>query len=136
MKKVLPLALIFSFQFVGASTFENDLTNAAHERTTHQVNYDGRYISIQYPNGDVPDNIGVCTDLIIRSYRSLGSDLQKLVHEDMLVNFSLYPSKRIWRLSKTDKNIDHRRVPNLQVFFSRFGQVLTISKKIKDYHSG
>lgn len=116
--------------------FERDIVKAAIERTKHEVRYDGSYHSIPYPEGDVPANIGVCTDVIIRSYRAIGTDLQVLVHEDMAQHFSLYPSKRIWGLTTTDRNIDHRRVPNLQVFFSRHGQSLPISKKSKDYAPG
>ncbi len=109
------------------STFETDLVAAAYERTQSSVSYDGRYFSISYPGGDVPSHIGVCTDVIIRSYRKIGTDLQKLVHEDMTMNFDRYPSNRIWGLTTPDKNIDHRRVPNLQVFFSRRGEQLRIS---------
>ncbi|WP_111980233.1 DUF1287 domain-containing protein [Algibacillus agarilyticus] len=133
------LAFLISLTFAltsHASTFENDIVAALKERTQHRVTYDGRYLSIPYPNGDVPDNIGVCTDVIIRAYRTLGVDLQKLVHEDMQANFGLYPSKRIWGLTKTDKNIDHRRVPNLQTFFSRYGQVLAVSNTPSDYQAG
>lgn len=83
--------------------------------------YDGSYQSLKYPGGDLPILRGVCTDVVIRAYRPLGIDLQKLVHEDMKVNFNLYPSKRIWGLAKPDANIDHRRVPNLQIFFQHFG---------------
>ena len=121
---------------VNASTFEDDIVFAAIERTTHNVRYDGSYLSISYPNGDVPDEVGVCTDVLIRAYRNLGVDLQKLVHEDMLKDFNAYPSKRIWGLTRTDKNIDHRRVPNLQAFFTRHGQVLKKSMHIKDYKAG
>ncbi len=81
-------------------------------------------------------NIGVCTDVIIRTYRALGIDLQALVHEDMRDNFTLYPSKRIWGLTKPDTNIDHRRVPNLQVFFEKFGTRKVISKTAADYQAG
>lgn len=123
-------------QTVYSDSFENQLVDAAMERTKSQVRYDGRYVSIDYPNGDVPANIGVCTDVVIRSYRALNIDLQKLVHEDMLANFSSYPSKRIWGLSKTDKNIDHRRVPNLQVFFTRAGEKLPNSPLAADYKPG
>ncbi|MGF1689108.1 DUF1287 domain-containing protein [Photobacterium japonica] len=112
------------------------LVAAAMDRTTHNVRYDGRYISIPYPNGDVPADIGVCTDVVIRSYRQLGIDLQRLVHEDMRQHFSLYPSKRIWGLTRTDRNIDHRRVPNLQVFFQRHGVSLPISHEAKQYQPG
>lgn len=106
------------------------------QRTEHDVVYDGSYISISYPNGDVPANIGVCTDVIIRSYRKLGIDLQKELHEDIAKNFDLYPSRRIWGLGKPDRNIDHRRVPNLQVFFQRHGQELAVSDKADDYKPG
>ena len=129
------LQIILS-QIVLAATFEETLVEAALERTQSTVRYDGSYHSIDYPNGDVPENIGVCTDVIIRTYRSLEIDLQQLVHEDMVTNFDLYPSKRIWGLSKTDRNIDHRRVPNLQVFFTRHGQQLKVSKQASDYKAG
>ncbi|NVJ60665.1 MAG: DUF1287 domain-containing protein [Gammaproteobacteria bacterium] len=117
-------------------TFANRLNVAAIERTYQYVKYDGRYVVIDYPGGDVPADIGVCTDVIIRSYRALGIDLQQLVHEDMKANFSVYPSKRIWGLNKPDPNIDHRRVPNLQTFFSRHGQVLEITNIVEDYKPG
>ncbi len=119
-----------------AQSFEEDLVIAAIERTKHFVRYDGSYFSISYPNGDVPPNIGVCTDVIIRSYRALGTDLQVLVHEDMIKNFAKYPSKRIWGLESTDRNIDHRRVPNLQVFFSRHGVPLPVTNNKDDYAPG
>ena len=114
----------------------DDLVQAALERTKDNVTYDGRYLAIPYPNGDVPPNIGVCTDVIIRSYRVLGFDLQQLVHEDMKANFSVYPSERIWGLTRPDTNIDHRRVPNLQAFFSRHGQKLNVTNDPKDYSPG
>lgn len=119
-----------------SKNFETDFVIAAVERTKQDVRYDGSYFSIPYPGGDVPPDIGVCTDVIIRSYRALGSDLQLLVHEDMAENFHLYPSKRIWGLKSTDPNIDHRRVPNLQVFFSRHGDKLPITSDKQDYVSG
>lgn len=112
------------------------LAHAALQRTEHQVRYDGAYRRIGYPGGDVPADIGVCTDVVIRSYRSLGVDLQQLVHEDMRSNFSSYPSKRIWGLSRPDSNIDHRRVPNLQVFFRRHGTELAVTQQAADYKPG
>lgn len=121
---------------VQANTFQQDLVEAALERTQHQVSYNGAYYRLDYPNGDVPANIGVCTDVVIRTYRSLGVDLQVLVHEDMVANFAAYPSKRIWGLSSTDRNIDHRRVPNLQAFFVRHGKSLPISQTPSDYLPG
>jgi uncharacterized protein YijF (DUF1287 family) len=87
-----------------------------------------------YPGGDVPSNKGVCTDVVIRAYRKLNIDLQKEVHEDMRDHFDKYPKN--WGLKTTDRNIDHRRVPNLMVFFSRLGQELPITMKSSDYQAG
>lgn len=117
-------------------SFENKIAAALIERTTHNVIYDGAYYSIDYPGGDVPSGVGVCTDVIIRAYRQLDIDLQKRVHEDMQTYFEQYPSKRLWGLTKPDKNIDHRRVPNLQVFFQRHATVLTITSDPQDYKVG
>ena len=114
---------------------QNDkLSDAAIKITKQKVIYDSTYFSIPYPNGDVPKDKGVCTDVVIRAYRLIGIDLQKEVHEDMKNNFNLYP--KIWGLKKTDKNIDHRRVPNLMTFFSRKGEELSITKNPKDYLPG
>lgn len=114
--------------------FASGLVAAALERTRHSVTYDGSYRQMTYPGGDVPDNVGVCTDVVIRSYRALGIDLQQLVHEDMSAHFSDYPAN--WGLSRPDSNIDHRRVPNLQVFFTREGASLPISEQANDYRPG
>lgn len=116
--------------------FAVDIVRAAIERTRHEVRYDGSYYTIAYPNGDVPPQVGVCTDVVIRSYRAIGIDLQRLVHEDMAAHFSHYPSKRIWGLASTDRNIDHRRVPNLQVFFRRQGASLAVTEEPRDYRPG
>ncbi|HEY0098853.1 MAG TPA: DUF1287 domain-containing protein [Pyrinomonadaceae bacterium] len=110
------------------------LVAAAVERTTHEVEYDPTYYKLEYPNGDVPADKGVCTDEVIRSYRALGIDLQKEVHEDMSANFSRYPTK--FGLTTTDTNIDHRRVPNLRVFFERKGRSLPITDEPADYKPG
>lgn len=115
-------------------SFSERLSNAALELTKQFVVYDPGYFTISYPNGDVPNNKGVCTDVIIRAYRKLGIDLQKEVHEDMVVNFSKYP--KIWNLSRPDKNIDHRRVPNLMVFFARKGIVKPVTNHASDYLPG
>lgn len=114
----------------------NALALAALTITHESVRYDGRYYAIAYPNGDVPANVGVCTDVVIRAYRLMGVDLQQQVHEDMNNNFSLYPSKKLWGLNKPDTNIDHRRVPNLQVFFRRHGKALPITQTASDYLPG
>ena len=116
--------------------FLQHLIAAAIERTHHVVRYDPAYVRISYPGGDVPADTGVCTDEIIRSYRSVGVDLQKEVHEDMVRNFDLYPRRWRWVLSRPDPNIDHRRVPNLMVFFARKGESLPLSGRADDYAPG
>ncbi len=104
--------IVFAFREGEPDGFSKKLVAAAIERTSHQVTYDGRYQSIAYPNGDVPDNIGVCTDVVIRSYRKLGIDFQKDIHEDMMSDFSNYP--KIWGLTRPDKNLsmhnDHNSI--------------------------
>jgi len=116
--------------------FLKNLVAAAIERTHHVIRYDPAYVRISYPGGDVPADTGVCTDEIIRSYRRLGVDLQKEVHEDMVQNFGVYPRSWRWLLSRTDPNIDHRRVPNLMVFFARKGESLSLSGRADDYTPG
>ncbi len=97
--------------------------------------YDGAYVNLAYPNGDVLEERGVCTDVIIRAYRkAFGLDLQKAVHEDMTAHFSVYP--KTWGLKTTDANIDHRRVPNLQTFFKRRRAQLQVSDEISNYRPG
>lgn len=114
--------------------FAHQLSQVALSLTQDRVEYDPQYFSIPYPNGDVPSGKGVCTDVVIRAYRKLGIDLQKEVHEDMKANFSLYPKN--WGLTRPDKNIDHRRVPNLMKYFSRFGTVKPITQQAADYKPG
>ncbi len=130
---------LFLIIILAATSYCDTLTStqvslAAEERLQHRVRYDGKYLSIPYPMGDVPDSIGVCTDVVIRSYRAVGIDLQQLVHEDMRARFDSYP--KIWGLTRTDSNIDHRRVPNLQTFFARHGTSLPISDSASDYREG
>jgi uncharacterized protein YijF (DUF1287 family) len=115
-------------------SFAQRLVQAALERTQHTVRYESDYVKLDYPNGDVPADTGVCTDEIIRSYRALGIDLQKLVHEDMQRAFATYPKD--WGLRTTDKNIDHRRVPNLRTFFKRRGASLPVTQTAADYLPG
>ena len=94
------------------------IVEAARKQIGVTVTYDPAYVGLQYPGGDVPREKGVCTDVVIRALRdALEKDLQKLVHEDMKANFTKYP--KIWDLKRPDKNIDHRRVPNLMKFFVR-----------------
>jgi uncharacterized protein YijF (DUF1287 family) len=116
--------------------FLNKLSDAAIAIIDPNIIYDPSYFAIKYPNGDVPKNKGVCTDVIIRSYRKLGIDLQKEVHEDMKSHFSKYPNLKKWGMTKTDSNIDHRRVPNLEIFFERKGTKLAVSKNANEYKTG
>jgi uncharacterized protein YijF (DUF1287 family) len=140
----LLFALQFSIALAQTRTTDNPshaeflhkLSAAAIERTNHTVRYDPAYVRLAYPGGDVPADTGVCTDEIIRSYRTLEVDLQKEVHEDMVQNFGLYPRKWQWLRSSPDPNIDHRRVPNLMVFFSRKGKSLPVSSRSEDYSPG
>jgi uncharacterized protein len=116
--------------------FLQQLSTAAIERTHHAVRYEPAYVRIPYPGGDVPADTGVCSDEVIRAYRAIGVDLQKEVHEDMVANFSAYPRKWKWILARPDTNIDHRRVPNLMVFFQRKGESLPITNHAEDYNPG
>jgi len=138
-RRCIGIALLFwllSASWLWGESFEQALVAAALERTRQTVRYDGSYRAIAYPGGDVPTGTGVCTDVIVRSYRALGTDLQRLVHEDMAAHFTTYPSRRIWGLAAPDPNIDHRRVPNLQTFFHRHGTALPVTVNAADYAPG
>ena len=112
----------------------NPVCKAAYYFAEHEIwIYDAGYYSIDYPNGDVPSG-GACTDVVIRILRKIGMDLQQLIHEDMVANFSEYPPK--WGLSQPDKNIDHRRVPNIMKYFERKGFDLPVSRNPSDYKPG
>lgn len=128
------LIVLYANTLFAQDSFGNKLAVSAERLTEQKVSYDATYFSIPYPNGDVPADKGVCTDVVIRAYRNLGVDLQKEVHEDMKKNFNLYP--KTWSLKKPDTNIDHRRVPNLMTFFSRKGVVKLLSKTSTDYLPG
>jgi uncharacterized protein YijF (DUF1287 family) len=111
-----------------------DVLASAREQLKVTTNYTQEYRVIPYPNGDMPADTGACTDVVIRAFRKAGVDLQKEVHEDMAANFSAYPQK--WGLARTDTNIDHRRVPNLQTFFTRKGKSIVVSSAGEDYKPG
>ncbi len=137
MTKNLLKILLFLLTFnpaLGQTNFYDQLADSALTLTKQRVQYDPGYFQIDYPNGDVPAGKGVCTDVVIRAYRKLGIDLQKEVHEDMITNFDKYPKN--WGLSHTDKNIDHRRVPNLMTFFARNGIEKKRTNDAKDYQPG
>lgn len=128
------VVLLTIFTSSAQTSFNYKLADSTFTLTKSNVMYVPSYFVIKYPNGDVPANVGVCTDVVIRAYRKVGIDLQKLVHEDMEANFSKYPKK--WGLTKTDKNIDHRRVPNLMTFFTRKGVTKNITINANDYIPG
>lgn len=137
MKKSLLLlfAFLLTYGFAdGQTSFYQKLADSALVLIQQKVTYDPTYRVIDYPNGDVPAGKGVCTDVIIRAYRKLGIDMQKEVHEDIKSNFGKYPKN--WGLSGPDKNIDHRRVPNLMTFFTRHGTIMKITNNPNDYHPG
>jgi uncharacterized protein YijF (DUF1287 family) len=136
MKKFFSIFILFLFVFFGKAQnqFAQKLSDAALSLTKDKVTYDPAYFTLKYPNGDVPADKGVCTDVVIRAYRKLGIDLQKEVHEDMKQNFSKYPKN--WGLKRPDTNIDHRRVPNLRVFFAKFGKSKSIETKPELYVPG
>jgi len=107
---------------------------SAIEQTTQTTGYDSSYVKLDYPNGDVPLDTGVCADVVVRAFRKAGIDLQKELHEDMKKNFAKYPQK--WGARRPDTNIDHRRVPNLMTWFDRQGKAQPITKDAKDYLPG
>ncbi len=130
MKTVLALLTALT----GAAFASTDLPELARRQIGVTVEYDGSYERLSYPGGDVPMERGVCTDVVIRALRLKGFDLQREVHEDMKQHFSCYPKR--WGLKRPDKNIDHRRVPNLQTFFKRRGWSLPVTNKPTDYRPG
>ena len=143
MKSFIRISLIVIVSFVWSSftsvpekpqSNKQTVIDHAIWQTSQEVTYDGSYRRIDYPNGDVPENIGVCTDVIIRAYRSINIDLQVLIHEDMVKNKSIYQKRRT---TKTlDRSIDHRRCPNMRTFLERQGARVTVTRNGSDYEPG
>lgn len=117
-----------------ASAKAHEFASAAAKQVGVTVSYDASYVQLAYPGGDVPVETGVCTDVVVRAMREMGTDPQVEVHEDMAAAFGEYP--RTWGLSEPDPNIDHRRVPNLQVYFERLGKSLPVTSVAADYQPG
>ena len=136
MKKLALVLLATTITLAShAQDFGKKLAVAAIERTQHLIIYDGSYVQLDYPNGDVSKNRGVCTDVIIRSYRNAHNiDLQKYVHEDMVQHFDQYP--QLWDEKEPNSNIDHRRTQNLECFLTRMGAKLPITDNPEDYKPG
>ena len=131
---ILSLLLLMFGITTARADFATDLALAAEDRANHRVVYDPKYVRIAYPMGDVPADTGVCTDVVVRSFRKVGVDLQQLVHEDMRRAFHRYP--KIWGLKRPDTNIDHRRVPNLETFLTRQGASVPVTSDPADYLPG
>ena len=134
----LSFVVVFMALVCGAvfgATDNRTLVTAARAQIGVTVRYVPSYQKLAYPNGDVPREQGVCVDVVIRAMRDAKrGDLQRLVHEDMKAHFDAYPKN--WGLKTTDRNIDHRRVPNLQCFFKRKGWSSPVTKKAADYQPG
>ena len=138
MKKhtfLIPIILFAVFINAAESSRIKDFVAAARSQIGKTLFYDPSYQTLDYPDGDVPMDRGVCTDVIIRALRvAYNYDLQRFVHEDMRHNFSKYP--KIWGLKRPDRNIDHRRVPNLKIFFKRKGWSLPVSRQVSKFRAG
>lgn len=128
------LALLAVWTQAAAAEIGTRIAEAALAQTRAAVVYDPAYVAIPYPGGDVPTERGVCADVVVRALRTVGFDLQALVHEDMKGAFGAYPKN--WGLTRPDPNIDHRRVPNLETFFRRAGARLPASTDAADYIPG
>ena len=136
MLKLLPALLLALLPTFSQAKPAADLVNAARSQVGVTLYYNPAYEKLAYPGGDIPLERGVCTDVVVRAYRKLGLDLQKLVHEDMKKNWGAYPHVQKWQLKKPDANIDHRRVPNLATFFARHGTTVPPTKVGQDYVPG
>lgn len=136
MPSRLLFLLLFSLAPVLASATPQALVAAARSQVGVTLQYDPRYERLAYPGGDVPLERGVCTDVVVRAYRKLGQDLQVLVHEDMRKAWAVYQRQGRWQMKGPDRNIDHRRVPNLGTFFTRHGTSLAPSKEAGAYRGG
>lgn len=132
--RVVSVLLIWLLAFAVHAIEADKLVLAARQQVGVTLGYDPTYRRLSYPNGDVPLNTGVCTDVLIRALRQQGLDLQQAVHQDMRANFRLYPKS--WGLSRADSNIDHRRVPNLMTWFKRQGWALVPGQDAGRYRPG
>ena len=128
--------IVLAVLSAAASASATGLVNAARSQVGVTLSYDPRYERLAYPGGDVPLERGVCTDVVVRAYRKLGADLQVLVHQDMKQAWDVYQKKGRWQMKAPDRNIDHRRVPNLATFFGRHGSSLPVSKEGSQYKAG
>ena len=128
--------IVLAVLSAAASASATGLVDAARSQVGVTLSYDPRYERLAYPGGDVPLERGVCTDVVVRAYRKLGADLQVLVHQDMKQAWDVYQKKGRWQMKAPDRNIDHRRVPNLATFFGRHGSSLPVSNDGGNYKPG
>jgi uncharacterized protein len=131
---LLLLLLLFATHAAAEPAAAQRLVAGAYGQIGVTLRYDPSYRRIAFPGGDVPLERGVCSDVIVRAYRAIGVDLQRLVNEDMRGDFAAFP--QLWGLAQADANIDHRRVPNLATYFARHGGRLAVSAEAKDYRPG
>lgn len=134
MRRIVFFALSVLLNTQAWAMQADTLVTAARGQVGVTLSYDPAYRRLSYPNGDVPLNTGVCTDVVIRALRQQGLDLQQAVHQDMRANFRLYPKH--WGLSRPDSSIDHRRVPNLMTWFKRQGWALALGQEVDGYRLG
>lgn len=134
--RFLFLVLLTAAGIASATAPIDELVGAAKAQVGVTLHYDPAYVRLSYPGGDVAPERGVCTDVIVRAYRKLGVDLQQLVHEDMRRAWPVYRMAGKWGMKGPDRNIDHRRVPNLTTFFRRHGTELAGSRNPADYRPG
>jgi uncharacterized protein len=134
MPRLLPFAFCALLLIGVTQAHASALVEAARAQIGVTLLYDPAYVRLDYPMGDVPPERGVCTDVVIRAYRSQGLDLQQALHEDMRAHFDAYPP--LWGLKRPDRNIDHRRVPNLETWLRRQGAERRVSAKADDYAPG
>ena len=139
-RSLIGVASLLAFLGVPLATLAgpgDTLAEAARARTRAAVTYDPAYVVLAYPGGDPPADRGVCSDVVVRSYRTaLAVDLQERVHRDMAAHFDAYPARRLWGQRRPDPSIDHRRVPNLMRFFERQGAALPVTRDPADYRPG
>ena len=125
MAALLSIALFTPAIAVNPISSGDKLALDAKKQIGVTISYDPTYRQLDFPRGDVPQETGVCTDVVVRAYRLQNIDLQQLLNVDMKSNFSAYP--KTWGLKSTDKNIDHRRVPNIETYFELHGQSLSMT---------
>ncbi len=127
MAALLSIALLMPAMAASPISSGDKLALDAKKQIGVTIRYDPTYRKLDFPRGDVAQETGVCTDVLVRAYRLQNIDLQQLINVDMKASFSAYP--KTWGLKSTDKNIDHRRVPNIETYLKRHGQSLSITDK-------